>query len=258
MLNFRNSGQGAGVGSMFTKKINPAYLWSFLGNSGGTFSGTTSQVVVLDSIASLPLNFTQGSGGSACNATLNAGTNTITINNTPGASGRIALTASFGINLTTFTFSFWAKVPNTSPSLQRLLELFSSTVNTFQIDVPTNSNFIAISTTAGGTQSPLDSLSGNPIVVSNLQHICITVNDTNFQVYINGVSVLTKSTFPVNGMSSFFIGNIDSGTYRGCTCTVADIRIYNFVLTQTQITALYNANQDVNAAIPTTNFINLY
>jgi len=251
MLNFRNSGQGAGVGSMTIKKINPAYFWSFIGATVPANGSQGTVLIINDSISAIPLNYTNtGTGG-----TISQSTNSVSIGQN-GANGKIALTASLPSALSTFTFSIWAKILSNGYA-QRLLELFSSSVNTFQIDFNNNENFPRIYTTNGGSSGTIYPQNANSFLVANLQHICITVNDTNYQVYINGVSVLSRSTFPAAGMSSFFIANNDSNS-KGCQCTVADIRIYNSVLSQTQITALYNANQDVNAVIPTTNFINLY
>jgi hypothetical protein len=252
MLNFRNSGQGAGVGSMFVTKINPVYLWSFP-SSGISISGNTNQTVISDSVASVPLTFTQPSGPGTVDA---VATNTLSVTqNATGTNAKVALTASVG-TLSTFTFSFWALLTSTGNYAQRLLELFSSSGNTFQIDILNNNNYPTIFTTNSNSNGTTYPLSANPLT-NYLQNICVTVNGTNYQLYINGVSVLSGSTFPAAGMNSFFIGNNDTNS-RGSSCKLVDVRIYKFVLSQAQITALYNANQDVNAVIPTVNFINLY
>jgi len=251
MLNFRNSGQGAGVGSMYVKQINPTYLWSFIGVPNQIPLPNGSGLVANDSIASVPLNYNNGSSGGGIT---NINTNSLQINQ--GSSQKILLTASFG-SLNSFTFSFWANTA-IAFSTQRILELFSSSGNTFQIDVGANNNYPVVYSTIGNNNTTAVSLLANTIAGVALQHICVTVNGTTLKLYINGISVYS-GTFPAAGMNSFFIANKDNpnGTFN-CNCTIADIKIYNFVMSQTQITALFNANQAVNAVIPTVNFINLY
>jgi hypothetical protein len=252
MLNFRNSGQGAGVGSMYVKQINPTYLWSFIGVPTLNPLPSGSGLVANDSISSVPLNYNNGASGGTIS---NINTNSLQINQ--GTSSKVLVTASFG-SLNSFTFSFWANTAIVS-STQRILELFSSSGNTFQIDVVANNNYPQVSSTIGNINTTQVSLLTNTIAGAvPLQHICVTVNGTTLKLYINGISVYS-GTFPAAGMNSFFIANKDNpnGTLN-CNCTIADIKIYNFVMSQTQITALFNANQAVNAVIPTVNFINLY
>jgi hypothetical protein len=254
MLNFTNSGKGAGIGSMFTKDqlFEPTYLWSFIG-APVPANGTQGTVLIVNDLkASISLNYTNSTTSAS---TIIQSTNTISIGQPNGLNGKLALFASLPTTLKIFTFSIWAKIFSVNSLAQRLLELSDDSGNFFFIDA-----LISRSNPVIGVNQSGISIYGISLL-NNLQHICITVNGINYTVYINGVSVLSNNTFPSNGMNSFTIANNNrslNNNGRGCQCTVADVRIYNTVLTQGQITALYNANQAINADTPLTNFIKLY
>jgi hypothetical protein len=86
------------------------------------------------------------------------------------------------------------------------------------------------------------------------QHIVMTYDGTSIRAYVNGVLVWgpTAPPTPLNlSTAGLNIGGGSSNWFKGL---IDDVRFYSTQLTQTQITALYNAG-DTSFSVPTPNTV---
>ena len=95
---------------------------------------------------------------------------------------------------------------------------------------------------ARGNNSNVEaSVTGNINIGDNSWHHCaVVLNGNSVKTYIDGVSDLNTSTSVALGNdSAFFIGNQEAGT-NGLSGSIDQLRIFNTVLPQSAVTALYN------------------
>lgn len=76
------------------------------------------------------------------------------------------------------------------------------------------------------------------VETSNWQHIVITSSNSNNQIFVNGVIIpngngINGASCPILNQGDLFIGRLFDGY-------IDDIIIYNSILTQTEVTELYN------------------
>lgn len=197
-----------------------------------------------------------------CSASLNLGTNPITISNgyatlTPSDNPR-GLTEGFSLNRNTnyVTIDFWAKVrPVVGSGMRRLLGIGNA--GGYYIGYISNGSF-GVGTNGtdlwGITGTTMDSLG----VFSNWTHYsCVLANglfqslpDTDQNTYING-------TLPTNGR---VLGSIDYPSQRAfnttdvskiqigggsafCDADIAIVKVYNRALTLPEVTQNFNAHK---------------
>lgn len=92
------------------------------------------------------------------------------------------------------------------------------------------------------THLPNGGLAHTGIVNTNWQHVVITSNNTNNQMYVNGILVSSGTgpySCPLLNQGDLFIGKFYNGL-------IDDIIIYNRVVTPTEVTALFNLNACCN------------
>jgi hypothetical protein len=76
-----------------------------------------------------------------------------------------------------------------------------------------------------------------PTSMSSWNHIVVTVNGTNGNMYLNGVLKTTNSAISVTCTNKNIGGGIASRWFSG---QIDDVRIYNYALTPEQIKQVYN------------------
>ena len=167
---------------------------------------------------------------------------------------------------TPFTVSFWMYANNVSttqvpfcmgpgplynnPSHQFSTEVVLTSAGRVYVDVMSNATFYS---------SPA---STSTLTANTWNHVCYSVSSNTIILYLNGVAVASRADLPTNGLLSSYNGNSPNygqtsmlrlGNQMGNNQGFAfkgyldDVRIYNRVLTPTQINQLYLNN--VNSTV---------
>ena len=159
--------------------------------------------------------------------------------------------ANFNINSDKVSISFWIKTSQTVAGIFAELSSswFSSGVNAFDVAVngeTTNKLYIGEQTTDTVRNVRQSTANVND---NTWKHIVVVINRANstatkITLYINGVSAGTTAT--TNGSTTGnFVNNIlfigqRGGTTRGFNGQIKFLKIFNYPLSTTEITNLYN------------------
>jgi Concanavalin A-like lectin/glucanases superfamily len=204
----------------------PKYAW--------TFNSTTT-----DYIASLTPTLTGGSptyvtgiNGQAIN--FPNSTSTGTVNPTNNVIYTVSLNPLIG-----YTISFWVNFNIGSVASQVIMGLAygsgSKAVNVY-LDAANKLNSY--------DQTSTITISSPTLSTSTWYHVALSVSSSGRVLYLNGVG--TSGACAVNGAQTTFILGGDFGS-NSAWCSYDDLRVYNSVLTPTQVQSIYLQN-----AIPTT------
>lgn len=144
---------------------------------------------------------------------------------------------------TSYSVSLWVMMTASPISSSKMNIFGQDNLLEFHYETISPTKFIVYHPTGGSMAINL-----SPSFYNTWRHIVITGNSTEFNVYMNGAKVITKSgnysighnTYPTNiggevidhstTGNSWMVGNID------------ELRIYNRVITADEIAALYNDN----------------
>ena len=154
-----------------------------------------------------------------------------------GTSSRIQVGLNIGV--TQVSLSFWVKGTTNGSKNQRIIDSSSSNYSGMCQCLLNTSGKLQI---ARGNNSNVEaSVTGNINIGDNSWHHCaVVLNGNSVKTYIDGVSDLNTSTSVALGNdSAFFIGNQEAGT-NGLSGSIDQLRIFNTVLPQSAVTALYN------------------
>jgi len=104
-------------------------------------------------------------------------------------------------------------------------------------------NRIAFQTANGSSSDNTDS-SPNVTELNTWYHIIVTWDGSNTTYYINGVSDGSEAQTlePVSDVNDFFIGGMDSAPADGYKGRLDEVKIWNKVLTQSEVTEDYNSS----------------
>ena len=186
-----------------------------LGNSPFSSSAQTAFVQDRNAVANQALSYTT------------SGSSTATITNLP-------------IGNTARTVSVWFKIPSASPFGANIFRYGNI-----------NNAFECFGLSLGSSGEPIVNLGGNnnynyggTVVVNSWRHLVVTYDQTNIRVYSNGTLL---NTAPAS-LNTALTGMLLAGS--GYITTVDDLQIYNYALSQTEVTNLYNNN----TTLATSNF----
>lgn len=144
------------------------------------------------------------------------------------------------MNNSTRSIALWYKVDANNSNYTTLYYYGSSKPNaSVSLQIGANGNPIFNGVDLGGTYA-----------AGVWRQIIFTHDGTNAKIYMNGVllstqTVTLETATPLNGNLSFVLGNEQT------TTTVDDLKIYNYALSQVEVTSLY-----ANNTLSTTNFSN--
>ena len=156
-----------------------------------------------------------------------------------GSSSLISIPGSSSISQqNNFTLSFWVK-PSGFVAYGTVLTLFSDYRN--YVDIRTN-GILTFNATGSSVNTPSSSITDGV-----WQHIAITKSSTaGTVIYVNGTSVVTDASDTGNA-SDFtaysypnYLGAFITGPAYFFPGSLDQIRIFSSVLTQSQVTELYN------------------
>lgn len=166
-----------------------------------------------------------------------------------GGSGYIATGTVFGLtNGGVASISLWFKAPSTLALSELFSNYAASSVTGIRCLVGADGTLNTSTYQSNGNAKDLITDLGT-IVANNTYHIVgVWLANGNMQLYVNGVSVGTaSSTGTVTqsnlGSNSYFIGKYTDG--GSTTGSLEQIRIFNRVLTQAEITKLYTGENNV-------------
>ncbi len=144
-----------------------------------------------------------------------------------GVDDRVDLGNSSKLNVTTFSAAFWYRMPELSTTSY---ETAINLPNVFHVYF--DSNGVMWASTPGrmmGVHTP---------TINNWYHIVLTNDGSSYRAYINGVLSQTWSCTPGSwNNSNFFMGG--TGEFNGI---IDNLRLYNRVMSATEIESLYNSN----------------
>ena len=197
------------------------------GTSGGSLTATGS------------VSYHGGIVGSQCIYLANEA------NVTAGTAAANYLTGTYTFP-TTFTVSVWANSTRYPTTANWTMLFFTSTT------VATNNMYFGMNGISGaynilGGFVNGSSTASSPAVINTWYNITITYNTGTLTLYVNGANIGTCSGTLVQ--SNFMIGNSGTTNTQPFAGYIDDFRIYNSVLTPSQIAALY-----YNTNTPYTNF----
>ncbi len=164
---------------------------------------------------------------------------------TPGARIAIAGTSTFG-SLSALTASAWINVSAGGSGGGAIVTTEGNSINGWKFY--TNSTQ-SIGFEVKYSTTPLSVTSNNATMFFNKWNFVVvtwdgSTNATNAHIYINGVEPSYASQ--VNGVGSrssdtaVTIGNVSTGSTRELTGKIDDVRVYNRVLSQNELQALYH------------------
>ena len=154
--------------------------------------------------------------------------------------GTAASIQTLPMNNSTRSIALWYKVDANNSNYTTLYYYGSSKPNaSVSLQIGANGNPIFNGVDLGGTYA-----------AGVWRQIIFTHDGTNAKIYMNGVllstqTVTLETATPLNGNLSFVLGNGQT------TTTVDDLKIYNYALSQVEVTSLY-----ANNTLSTTNFSN--
>ena len=176
-------------------------------------------------------------------------------NNALSLSGSNRLTNANFSSPPTMTVSAWFKLP----SLPGCCQWVIGKENSFVLGTNSNSFYAYIhdGTTGGSDSNGWNRVTSNVLTAGTWYHVVLTYQNRTQNIYVNGV--LTAGSFSPVGDSD---GNVDSGTgnltvgdlgTRGnyFTGLIDDVRIYNRVLSATEIANLYKSAVTKTNVTPT-------
>lgn len=146
------------------------------------------------------------------------------------------------------SFSFWFNSPpNTNQTIVALCDKgrdASGNIYGIQCDINSSTNFQVFCglPTAWTSQS-------FTIATGTWYHVVICVGlSNNVVVYFNGTPTTITGTAILGKSSRFLIGSSgDAG--RGSTTTISDFRVFDYILRNEEVTALYTLNGSINSTI---------
>jgi len=224
----------------------------------GTFGG--AQPIVTDGLvfAVDAANY-QSYPGSGTTWSDLAGSNNVTLYNTPTYSSNNGGLISFdGVNEggqtpsgtllnSPMTVDAWAK-PQTTGADGTIVGNWTQSNQTFLLwwDIGVTPNFRAIRR-LGASSSTSSSESATRGVVNEWNHVSVTVDTTDMRIYLNGIhqetvalGTLYNPGSSLTGIAADYNGS-PGATSRNLNGDIASVKIYNRVLSSTEITQNYNA-----------------
>ena len=169
-----------------------------------------------------------------------------------GKSSAIKASNSAALNSPTTTVSFWVKVNALPVTGEAYLLSYGGWQERLKISLPSHGKVVFSTNNVGTGNSDMDAGDGNALPVGVWKHVVMTHDGVNDKIFIDGVKKASKAVTgalkstvnplgigydPIDG-GSFFNGALD------------EIQVYNYALTEGEVTALYTA-QSLSPAIAT-------
>jgi len=219
-------------------------------NAVDTLGGVTGPTLVGTS----PVAYTTGKMGSTCFD--------MTTNPTAGG-GTVNLALQYSVSSFTpnsNSFSFWVN-PATTTGLGYIVLGTGNSSSSFSVELILNyasagvyGVMLQVQSGSSWYYSPSSTLALQPQISSNVwTHIAVTTNGSALMLYVNGSASSGTYSSP-NAITTINIGQRVGGAagvsaYKGY---IDDFRIYNRVLTQQDVTALYNYGNAIPMAVTST------
>ena len=152
--------------------------------------------------------------------------------------------SNVGGNTEGITFSFWFKISEAINN--KSLLFFGSQDKAYYINIGISDNNISINIFNFGSNEYIITQYDN-LFDNTWKHFCWSIDgDGNWEVYINGIKepdILVKMIIGEKAIyKDNFIGRSRYDTDNTLNFSIADFRIYNKVLSYSQVDELYNAN----------------
>jgi chitodextrinase len=160
-----------------------------------------------------------------------------------GTSSSVKAPNSAPLNSANTTVSFWVKVNALPVTGEAFLFSYGGWQERLKISLPAHGKVVFSTNNVGTGNSDMDAGDGNALPVNVWKHVVMTHDGANDKVFIDGVRKATKAVVgalksttnpvgigydPIDG-GSFFNGSLD------------DVQVYNYALTEGEVTALYTA-----------------
>jgi hypothetical protein len=185
------------------------------------------------------------------------GLNPVTVEFTGGSTDGIEFGyLPFMSNIALKTLSAWIYLDADPPGNSNfIIGEFMMNVSGFDMSVQSGRKIQFFQCTSNNTHFGIWNTPSNSVPVGAWTHILVTYDSGNVPgnvpiIYINGVSqVLTVAQSPLGTIAdesgtNFVIGNVNSASYQWThpfDGKIFDARVYNRILTATEVTTLYNA-----------------
>jgi hypothetical protein len=158
----------------------------------------------------------------------------LSLTNTSGVAPTNYLSSSYVLP-STFTVSLWFQTPNTSVGSMVFCAASNISLVNGSISIYFSGGYLGCAYSDIANNGLAYAISAN-----TWYHAAITYNSGSMLLYVNG-SLSGNTVTGTNSKSGFTLGGgRDSGTQYPFTGYIDDFRIYNRILTTTELTAIYN------------------